>query len=64
MKAHAAECVPFAGDIFAGGAQPFMHKGVNGRWIDMLTPADIEQYERIAEEKLGLACANWLATGG
>jgi len=40
-----------------------MHKGVNGRWNDMLTPDDIEQYERTAEEKLGLLCANWLATG-
>ena len=63
MKAHAAECVPFAGDIFSGGAKSFMHKGVNGRWNDMLTPDDIEQYERTAEEKLGLRCANWLATG-
>jgi aryl sulfotransferase len=63
MKAHATECVPFGGDIFAGGAKSFMNKGVNGRWNDMLTPDDIEQYERIAEEKLGLECANWLATG-
>jgi aryl sulfotransferase len=63
MKAHSAECVPFGGEIFVGGAKSFMHKGINGRWKDMLPADDIERYERIAEEKLGSECANWLSTG-
>ena len=63
MKAHAAENVPFGGAIFEGGAESFMHKGVNGRWKDMLTPEDIEHYERAAIEELGTDCAAWLSTG-
>ena len=63
MKAHAAQSVPFGGSIFEGGAETFMHKGVNGRWKDMLTPEDIEHYEQAAREKLGMDCADWLSTG-
>lgn len=63
MKAHAAQTVPFAGYIFDGGAKPFLHKGVNGRWKELLSPNDVDQYERLAEEKLGTECAYWLSTG-
>lgn len=63
MKAHAAQSVPFGGDIFEGGAQTFLHKGVNGRWKDLLTSEDVEQYEQIAKERLGVKCAYWLSTG-
>lgn len=63
MKAHAAQCVPFGGRIFEGGTETFMHKGVNGSWKDMLTPKDIEHYERTAREQLGADCAYWLSTG-
>jgi aryl sulfotransferase len=63
MKAHAAQSVPFGGSIFEGGAETFMHKGVNGRWKDMLTPEDIDHYEQAAKEKLGVDCADWLSTG-
>ena len=63
MKAHASQSVPFGGDIFDGGAEAFMHKGVNGRWKDMLTTDDIERYEGTARENLGTECAFWLSTG-
>jgi aryl sulfotransferase len=63
MKAHAAQSVPFGGSLFEGGAETFMHKGVNGRWRDLLTPEDIEHYEQAAREKLGVDCTTWLATG-
>ena len=63
MKAHAAQSVPFAGSIFEGGAESFMHKGVNGRWKDMLTSEDIEHYEHAARKNLGVDCAYWLLTG-
>ena len=63
MKANAAQSVPFGGDIFVGGAKAFMHKGVNGRWKDMLTIEDVEQYETTARENLGTECAYWLSTG-
>jgi aryl sulfotransferase len=63
MKNHAAQSVPFMGEIFDGGAETFMHKGVNGRWKDLLSSEEIERYERIAQENLGAECASWLSTG-
>ena len=63
MKAHAAQSVPFGGSLFEGGAETFMHKGVNGRWKDVLTAQDIEHYEQTAIENLGVDCAYWLSTG-
>jgi aryl sulfotransferase len=63
MKAHAAQSVPFGGTLFEGGAETFMHKGVNGSWKNMLTLEDIEHYEQTAGEKLGADCAYWLSTG-
>ena len=63
MKAHASQNVPFGGRIFEGGAESFMHKGVNGSWKDTLTPEDIEKYEQAAIQNLGVDCAHWLSTG-
>lgn len=63
MKAHAAQSVPFGGILFEGGAETFMHKGINGRWRDILTPEDIQLYEQAAKENLGIDCAYWLSTG-
>jgi aryl sulfotransferase len=63
MKAHAELSVPFGGEIFKGGGSKFMHKGVNGRWRDLLSPADIAMYEKAARDNLGVECAQWLATG-
>jgi len=63
MKAHAANVAPLGGAIFEGGAKTFINKGVNGRWRDILTRRDSADYERMAVEKLGTDCAEWLATG-
>jgi aryl sulfotransferase len=63
MKEHAAHVAPLGGAIFQGGASVFINKGVNGRWRDMLSPADIAEYERKAREELGTECAAWLAHG-
>ena len=64
MKANAEKVTPLGGAIFEGGAEKFINKGVNGRWKDVLTAADVEAYERRALAELGPDCANWLATGG
>lgn len=64
MKANAEKMTPLGGAIFEGGAGKFINKGVNGRWKDVLTAADVEAYERRALAELGPDCANWLATGG
>jgi aryl sulfotransferase len=63
MKAHADLYAPLGGDPWEGGAETFINKGVNGRWKDVLSPADSLAYERMAVEKLGPDCARWLATG-
>jgi len=63
MKQNAEQVVPLGGIAWDGGAQTFIHKGTNGRWRDILTPEEIQQYEQIAQAQLGATCAHWLATG-
>ncbi|WP_270935297.1 sulfotransferase domain-containing protein [Falsiroseomonas oryzae] len=63
MKAHGAKAVPLGGALWDGGAGTFVHRGVNGRWRDVLTPQDNRRYEALARAQLGDDCAHWLATG-
>jgi aryl sulfotransferase len=63
MKAHATDVAPLGGAIFEGGAGTFIHKGVNGRWRDVLSAEERQAYERKAIAELGPACAEWLMTG-
>jgi aryl sulfotransferase len=63
MKAHATKSVSLGGAFWEGGAETFVHRGTNGRWRDVLTPADVRAYEERARRELGEACAHWLATG-
>ena len=63
MKKNSTKSVPLGGAFWDGGAETFIHKGVNGRWRDLLTDDDVSEYERRAEEELGADCAHWLATG-
>ena len=63
MKTNATKSVPLGGAFWDAGAQVFINKGVNGRWHDMLTPADVAQYEARAKSEVGTDCARWLATG-
>jgi aryl sulfotransferase len=63
MKAHAARFAPQGGQLWEGGAEAFINKGTNGRWRDLLSPAESLAYERMAVEKLGADCAHWLMTG-
>lgn len=63
MKANATKSVPLGGAFWEGGAQTFIHKGINGRWRDVLSKEDIAKYEERAIAELGSDCARWLATG-
>ncbi len=63
MKENATKSVPLGGAFWDGGAQTFIHKGVNGRWREVLEPDESEKYERLAVQELGPECAQWLATG-
>jgi aryl sulfotransferase len=48
---------------FTGGAEAFFNKGTNGRWKDVLTPAEIARADEIAARRLTPDCAHWLKTG-
>jgi aryl sulfotransferase len=63
MKEHATKSVPLGGVFWEGGAQTFIHKGINGRWCDVLKKSESEKYERHAAEELEQECCSWLATG-
>lgn len=63
MKANATKSAPLGGAFWEGGAQTFIHKGNNGRWLDVLSTADCARYESMVKEKLGADCAHWLTSG-
>ena len=63
MKRHATASAPLGGAFWDGGAKTFIHKGVNGRWRDVLPTALSEAYEAKATTELGDECAAWLGTG-
>lgn len=48
--------------VFEGGADRFFFKGTNGRWRDLLTPEDLELYERAAS-RLEPGLRTWLEGG-
>jgi aryl sulfotransferase len=63
MKHHATMSVPLGGAFWDGGAEVFINKGTNGRWVDTLTAHESAEYEARAERELGADCARWLARG-
>ena len=63
MKKNASKTVPLGGAFWDGGPKVFINKGVNGRWVDTLTPEESAEYEARAEAELGSECARWLANG-
>ena len=63
MKSHGTEVAPRGGIMWKGGAHTFINKGTNGRWRDILTPAEVAAYEAKALAELGPECAKWLAQG-
>ena len=48
---------------FKGGADSFIHKGTNGRWIGVLDEEDLALYDT-AMKKLPSDYADWLQSGG
>lgn len=63
MKTNATKVAPRGGQDWMGGAQTFIHRGVNGRWSETLSPEDVAEYEARAVRELGPECAHWVATG-
>lgn len=57
MKANTTKTVPLGGAFWDVGAQVFINKGVNGRWRDLLTAADVGAYQLRVRQELGAECA-------
>jgi aryl sulfotransferase len=63
MKANADQVAPRGGAYWDEGGKVFIHRGVDGRWQDVLPEEENRRYEALAVDKLGPECAHWLATG-
>jgi len=63
MKKNGTKIVPVGGKFWDAGAEVFVHRGVNGRWRDVLSEHESSAYEARAVAELGEECARWLATG-
>jgi len=61
MKARPEEIGTF--QIYEGGADSFFYKGSNGRWRDVLSPAELTRYEQRVAEVLPPDAARWLEQG-
>ena len=61
MKAHPDKLLPI--HSFKDRGATFMNKGVNGRWRDVLSSAEIARCDEEAARHLTPDCARWLATG-
>jgi len=64
MRNDADNYVPDGGTSWKGGAKTFLHKGVNGRWKDILSPAELMLYDQACDRVLTPDCRNWLEFGG
>lgn len=64
MRKRGADYVPRGGVFWKGGVETFLHKGLDGRWRDLLSAEDLELYERACERVLNADCRAWLAHGG
>ena len=45
------------------GSATFFNRGTNGRWRDVLSPAEIARCDEVAARRLTADCAHWLKTG-
>jgi aryl sulfotransferase len=55
---------PSLNKVFREGSTTFINQGTNGRWRDLLTPAEIDKADQIAARELTPDCAAWLRSGG
>jgi aryl sulfotransferase len=58
-----AEHDDFMNTHFRGGARTFLNEGVNGRWREVLSRAEIDRCDEIAAGELTPDCAAWLRSG-
>lgn len=63
MRAVGSTLMPPTQDHLLGGADRFFNKGVNGRWRDVLSPADLALYDAKVRAKFTPALAAWIEGG-
>jgi aryl sulfotransferase len=63
MRAQGDVLMPFAADAWDEGAKRFLYKGTNGRWKDVLTPADLAAYDARIKAEFTPGLAAWLEKG-
>lgn len=62
MKQQAAK-IEMMDMVFKGGGSTFVNKGTNGRWREVLSPAEVQKADDIAGRNLTPDCAHWLKMG-
>ena len=63
MKKNAKSLLKGSEKIWKRGGEDFINKGVNGRWKKVLDEELCREYEKVAEEKLGKDCAEFMKSG-
>lgn len=63
MKRNSDQVVAGGGSPFIGGAQRFLFKGTNGRWMDVLSADELALYGKTVAKVLTPGCAGWLEQG-
>ena len=63
MKREAVDNDDLLTPVFEGGARRFYFKGTNGRWHDVLMPAELVEYDKAVARSLSPDCAAWLERG-
>lgn len=64
MRKDADNYVPDGGSSWKGGARTFLHKGINGRWRDILSAEELALYDAACDRVLSPDCRHWLEHGG
>lgn len=64
MRRDAAKLTPDIDQIFLGGAQRFLNRGIGGRWKGLYRDEDLALYEDKITHLLTPDCAQWLEQGG
>lgn len=63
IKQNADALLPHAAHNWTGGGKTFINMGINGRWRDVLTDADLALYEAAVLHELTHDCRLWLENG-
>jgi aryl sulfotransferase len=63
MKRDGETLIPMAHFLWEGGPGRFLNKGTNGRWRDVVAPADLAEYEARVKSEFSPALARWVEHG-